>query len=194
MNAPLVQVSGPVDCNFIYRQLSTLPRPRRVILSWRGKLSSLSACLGLAFFGVLWIGLIWRGFSGGRIGWAVALLALLVIALLALLNSKFTQLNRRSITATGEFTIGRIVAQRTHYGRGAWSEITYEFTDALGRTGESIASDLTWEYEENMPVIIFYNPRALTESVPFCSTYWRVRMPDGTMLSPSGRFTASQQG
>jgi hypothetical protein len=51
--------------------------------------------------------------------------------------------------------------------------------------GDGIASDLTWQYRENMPVIIFYNPHALAENLPICSTYLRVRMQDGTLLSPS---------
>ncbi len=187
MNTPVGLVSGPVNCDLIFRQLQALPKPRRVVSTWRGKLSSLVAYLGLSFFGVLGIGLIWKGFSGGQIGWTIVALVLMVLALLALLNwnSNLTRPNQRSLLATGEVTVGRIVTQRVHPGRGAWSEITYEFMDTLGCTGDGIASDLTWQYKENMPVIIFYNRHALAENVPICSTYLRVRMQDGTLLSPS---------
>jgi hypothetical protein len=127
MNTPVGLVSGPLNCDVILQQLRALPIPRRVVSSWRGKLSSLVAYLGLSFFGVLSIGLIWKGFSGGQIGWTIVALILLVLALLALLdlNSKLTRPNQRSLLATGEVTVGRIVTQRVQGGsRGAWSEIT----------------------------------------------------------------------
>jgi hypothetical protein len=45
--------------------------------------------------------------------------------------------------------------------------------------------DLTKRYEVNMPLIAFYEAQNSANNVGICNTIWSLRLPDGSLVSPS---------
>jgi len=95
------------------------------------------------------------------------LIFVLIISVIAISNVR-TTLRDRKIMAEGNLAIAKITSQGSTGGRHPKSKIRYEFTDVSGRLIEGEGDDKSWEFYEDMEVLVFYEPGNPKINVPIC--------------------------
>jgi len=175
---------GPFNDSRAKQQLDALPRPRIVTIAWRDRIILLIVFLFLCLWTILWTRAILESWKS-QAGWGAFAVFFLVIFASFWLYELRRELRNRPILANGEIALGRVTSQQDVGGRTRKSKITYEFADPLGRTWNGKGYDSTKAYTESMSLIVFYAPHVPSQNVAFCTTVWRLRSEDGSLISPS---------
>jgi hypothetical protein len=149
--------------------LESLPRPRRLTLSWRGRAYAAIAIVG-GPFGLYLVAMgikedLRRGRSVVSDVWPLAIVAgVICFHILTFIRNR---LRERRLLAEGAVTTGYVVDQQT--GRYTQS-VAYRFQDAAGRTFTARCTDPSRSLYEGMTTPVFYDANQPTQSIPLdCS-------------------------
>jgi len=149
--------------------LTSLPRPRRLKLSWRGRAYALIALVG-GPIALYWMTMDIR--EGLRLGgsdhsgaWSLAVAGAVVC--FYMLRFVHARLRERRLLAEGATATGYVISQETNrYSQS----IAYRFQDAGGRTFTARCADPSRSLYEGMTTPVFYDPNQPTQSIPLdCS-------------------------
>lgn len=177
-------VPGPFDDLRIKGQVEALPRPRTVVTAWRDRIILLAILAFSCIWATLWTRGIYTSWQKGNKTWSLIALFFLAFLILMTLLEMRRELRNRALLIDGELALGRVTHQRTTGTKTRKSEVSYEFTDAVGRTVTGRGYDWTKKYVENMPLIVFYEPRDPSQNVSICTTLWKLRTPNGSLIQP----------
>ena len=116
----------------------------------------------------------------------VFLAALITPLLLVIFYALFRpDISDYSLLKRGNCVVGTVVSQtRVRSGKGSRSEISYSFSVGPGKPMTGRGTDWTHDYLKDMPVLVFFDPEAISRNVAYCCTGWKVRLQDGTFLKP----------
>ncbi len=169
----------PIEVSEQYRVLRSLPRPRPVRISRRGKTSTtLVTAIGIVFALVLLsnLYLAWiksgRAFRFDRHTGILAGAALLILLILMTIPKGLAR--EKKLLANGEVTLARVVGQ--WQSRNGFS-IRYEFRDPADKTVRNLASDYTRSLYEGMTVAVFYDAQKPSRQVAQCASLYEIVMP-----------------
>lgn len=177
-NAPQAQpgptVMFPPDPK--YEALLSVPCPRQIRVSTRGKLSLFVGLIVVAVFGSF-VG------KGLYATWAQAqsfaafgskdwlLVGLAVLLLLIPYGIWRAQVRECDLLENGEVAMARITGQ--WFNRSDYS-IRYEFTDFLGHSHQGMCSDNTQKLQQGMAVPVFYDRQNPDRQIAYCATLHEV--------------------
>lgn len=153
-----------------YRDLAVLARPRKLKMTWRGRLYSglvSGAVILYSYFRfpATW-DLFWRLHSRGVIAWELLFGWPLLIYGCAFVFFR-NRLRERWLLANGDVASGYVVSERN---RSFTHSVRYSFKDASGQTIEASCTDPSRSLYEGMTVSVFYNARNPKISKPLaCS-------------------------
>jgi hypothetical protein len=169
----------PAEVSEQYRVLLSLPRPRPVRISRRGKTTTiLLTSIGTMFAAVLLSNLYLAWIKSGqsfRFDKHIALLvgaALLILLILLAIPKGLAR--EKDLLANGEVALARVVGQ--WQSRNGFS-IRYEFRDPAGKTVRNLASDYTRSLYEGMAVPVFYDAQKPSRQVAQCASLYEIVMP-----------------
>lgn len=152
-----------------YRELVALARPRKLKMTWRGRLYSVSGAVIVILysyfrFPATW-SLFWQSYSHGIKGWLLLGWPVIIYgyAFVFLRN----RLRERHLIANGEVASGYVVAQQnSRYTQS----IQYSFQDATERVINANCNDPSRSLYEGMTVPVFYDRENPDRSLPLpCS-------------------------
>jgi hypothetical protein len=145
--------------------LESLPRPRRLKLSWRGRIYALMAVAG-GPFGLYLVAMgigegLRRGGSGASGVWSLPIVAVVIcFCLFAFVRNR---LRERRLLAEGAVATGYVVHQETNRYT---QSIAYRFQDAAGRTFTARCTDPSRSLYEGMTTPVFYDATRPAQSIP----------------------------
>jgi hypothetical protein len=170
-------IAGPYD--EMSRVLATLPRPRPVRMSRRGKiiaivvLSALLASLGIyAVAGVL----AQRAAGGQEAGasqFPVYALSIVFIVVFDIVMLNVIGRQKRML-ADGEMAVARVTKQ---WMARNGPNIYYEFTTPLGEHFTRGAADTSRRLSVGMNVPVFYDPQKPKRQLALCASFYELVLP-----------------
>lgn len=168
----------------VSQSFSAMPKPREVILGSKSVLLEAAVfCFGI--FIVVGMAATPVGRNGSNVFSRLFALAVSLFVMLAISAEILRELRNRSLLTMGACSAGNVTSQRwIKSRRSRRSEITYVFPVGDGKPMRGSATDLTGEYVENMPVLVFYDPDDISRNVAICCTRWRLRTNEGFSFEP----------
>lgn len=168
--------AGPYD--EIARAIAELPRPRRVRMSRRGKLTAVMVtAILLASMGLFVSGLAAKTAAAQRNGgrqqflpFALPILFILIIVPVMLL----TVAGQNSLLADGEIATARVTKR---WAARHGPKIRYEFNTPLGEHFSRSASDGPGQLQVGMTVPVFYDSQKPKKQVALCASLYEIVMP-----------------
>jgi hypothetical protein len=167
---------GPYD--EIGRAIAELPRPRRVRMSRRGKLTAVMvAAILLASMGLFVSGLAAKSAAAQRNGRQPQLLPftlpiLFIIVIVPLMLVNFTR--QKPLLADGEIATARVIKR---WAARHGPRIKYQFTTPLGEHFTRSASDGPGQLSVGMSVPVFYDQQRPKKQLALCASLYEIVMP-----------------
>lgn len=155
-----------------YEALLSVPCPRRIRVSTRGKISLFVGLIVVTVFGsfvgkglyATWART--QSFAGfGSKDWL--LVGLAVLLLLIPYGIWRGQVRECDLLENGEVAMARITGQWLN--RDDYS-IQYEFTDFMGQSHQGMCSDNTQKLQQGMSVPVFYDRNNPNRQIAYCAT------------------------
>jgi hypothetical protein len=169
-------IPGPYD--EIGRAIAALPRPRRVRMSQRGKLTAVMiVAVLLASVGLFVSGLAAKSAAAQRSGERPQLLPftlpiLFIVIIVPVMVLNFTR--QKPLLAEGEIATARVTKRRAaRHG----PRIQYQFTTPLGEHFSQGASDGPGQLQVGMTVPVFYDPQKPKKQLALCASLYEIVMP-----------------
>jgi hypothetical protein len=168
-------IPGPYD--EIGRAIAALPRPRRVRMSRRGKLTAaMVAAVLLASVGLFVSSLAAKSAAAQRNGEQPQLLPftlpiVFIVVIVPVMLFNFTR--QKPLLAEGEIATARVIKrQAARHG----PRIQYEFTTPLGENFKRSASDGPGQLQVGMSVPVFYDSQTPKKQLALCASLYEIVM------------------
>ena len=175
--APSQNVAGPFD--EIAAILASMPRPREVRLSFRGKSTVTVLIIALlaslaGYFATLAVARRSLGDQRPQASqfpadaFAIGTISVIAVVLLTVVA------RQKQLMAEGELAIARVTQRwQTHRGPA----IRYEFTTLGGQRLQGGSGDGSRKLEEGMSVPVFYDAQKPKKQLALCASFFEVNVP-----------------